>query len=127
MRAESYPGTSLIVAYCPCIAHGVDLADNNLRQQDLAVRSGQWPLLCHDPRRAAAGSNPLDLDSAEPSIPYRDYALTEVRFNVLRRTPHPEASERLLRAAQAVVYARYRHYAELASLPVGPKEEGSNP
>jgi len=125
LEAESYPGTSLIVAYCPCIAHGVDLADN-LCRQDLAVRSGHWPLLRHDPRRAAEGSNPLHLDSAAPSIAYRDYALTEARFNVLRRT-HPEASERLLRAAQADVDARYRHYRSLASLPVGPRKEESNP
>ncbi len=122
LEAESYPGVSLIVAYCPCIAHGVDLA-NNLRQQDLAVRSGHWPLLRHDPRKAGEGSNPLHLDCAAPSIPYRDYALTEARFNVLRRT-HPETSELLLRTAQSDVEARYRHYADLASLPIASTNQG---
>ena len=64
LEAESYEGPSLIIAYCPCIAHGVDLS-NNLHQQGLAVRSGHWPLLRHDPRRTEAGEIPLHLDSAE--------------------------------------------------------------
>jgi len=117
LEAESYEGPSLIIAYSPCIAHGVDLS-NNLRQQGLAMRSGHWPLLRYDPRRVKAGKNPLHLDSAEPSIPYRDYAATETRFSVLWRT-HPEAAEQLMREAQADVEARYRHYQELAKTPAG--------
>ncbi len=73
LEAESYPGVSLIIAYSPCIAHGVDLS-NNHRQQDLAVRSGHWPLLRHDPRLRAQGRNPLSVDSAAPSIPFREFA-----------------------------------------------------
>ncbi|MEA1888613.1 MAG: pyruvate:ferredoxin (flavodoxin) oxidoreductase [Pseudomonadota bacterium] len=115
LEAESYEGPSLIIAYSPCIAHGVDLS-NNLRQQGLAMRSGHWPLFRHDPRRAKAGKNPLHLDSPEPSIPYRDYASTETRFSVLWRT-HPDAAEQLMREAQADVDARYRHYQELAMQP----------
>ncbi|MCC7278809.1 MAG: pyruvate:ferredoxin (flavodoxin) oxidoreductase, partial [Chromatiaceae bacterium] len=88
LEAESYPGPSLIIAYSPCIAHGVDLS-NNLRQQDLAVNSGHWPLFRYDPRKTAAGENPLSLDSKPPSIPYRDFIATEARFSVLNHT-HPE-------------------------------------
>jgi len=112
LEAESYPGTSLIIAYSPCIAHGVDLS-NNLRQQDMAVRSGHWPLLRYDPRREREGNNPLQLDSQKPSLPFRDYALTEARFSLLSRT-HPEDSERFLQQSQQDVNARYRHYRELA-------------
>ncbi|MBE0435081.1 MAG: pyruvate:ferredoxin (flavodoxin) oxidoreductase [Methylomicrobium sp.] len=112
LEAESYPGTSLIIAYSPCIAHGVDLS-NNLRQQDLAVRSGHWPLLRYDPRLADSGHNPLQLDSKKPSIPFRDYAMTEARFSMLGRT-HPDESERFLNQSQKDVNARYRHYRELA-------------
>ncbi|MGR9045289.1 MAG: pyruvate:ferredoxin (flavodoxin) oxidoreductase [Gammaproteobacteria bacterium] len=112
LEAESYPGTSLIIAFSPCIAHGVDLS-NNLRQQDLAVRSGHWPLLRYDPRLAAQGHNPLQLDSRKPSIPFRDYAMTEARFSMLSRT-HPDASERFMRQSQQDVNARYRHYREQA-------------
>jgi pyruvate-ferredoxin/flavodoxin oxidoreductase len=115
LEAESYEGPSLIVAYSPCIAHGVDLS-NNLRQQDMAVRSGHWTLFRFDPRRAAQGKNPLHLDSPKPSVPYRDYVLTEARFSVLTRT-HPEAAERFLNKAQSDAIRRYHHYEELAALP----------
>ena len=120
LEAESYEGPSLIIAYSPCIAHGVDLS-NNLRQQGLAMRSGHWPLLRYDPRRARPGKTPLHLDSSAPSIPYRDFAATETRFSVLWRT-HPEAAEQLMREAQADVEARYRHYQELAMTPAHSKE-----
>jgi len=125
LEAESYEGPSLIIAYSPCIAHGVDLS-NNLRQQGLAMRSGHWPLLRYDPRRAELGKSPLHLDSAKPSISYRDFAATETRFSVLWRT-HPEAAEQLMREAQADVEARYRHYQELAIAPADTRarSEGS--
>ncbi len=56
-EAEAYPGPSIIIAYSPCIAHGIDLKDNHLHQQ-LAVDSGHWPLFRYDPQQAAAGKNP---------------------------------------------------------------------
>ena len=116
LEAESYPGPSLIIAYSPCIAHGIDLA-NNLRQQDLAVNSGHWPLFRYDPRRAAAGENPLHMDSKEPSIPYRDFASSETRFSVLFRT-HPDAAERFLKQAQRQIKSRFHLYEQLAHLAV---------
>lgn len=122
LEAESFPGTSLIIAYSPCIAHGVDLS-NNLRQQDMAVRSGHWPLLRYDPRRERAGNNPLQLDSQKPSMPFRDYAMTEARFSMLSRM-HPEESERLMGLSQQDVNARYRHYRELADKVFAKPDEG---
>jgi pyruvate-ferredoxin/flavodoxin oxidoreductase len=114
LEAESYDGPSLIICYSPCIAHGVDLS-NNIRQQELAVDSGHWPLFRYDPRRSEKGENPLKMDSKEPSIPYRDFASTETRFSVLERT-HPEASERFLREAQQHIKSRYDLYEQLAQL-----------
>ncbi len=124
IEAESYPGPSLIIAYSPCIEHGVDLS-RNLHQQDLAVKSGHVPLLRFDPRRIQAGKNPLQLDSKAPSIPYKDFALSEGRFAMLARS-QPEAAERLLTQAQEEVVKRYRHYAQLASLHYR-EGEGDNP
>ncbi|QKQ27125.1 pyruvate:ferredoxin (flavodoxin) oxidoreductase [Candidatus Reidiella endopervernicosa] len=123
IEAESYEGPSLIIAYSPCIAHGVDLK-NNLRQQDLAVRSGHWPLLRYDPRKLKLGENPLRLDSKMPSIPFRDYAATEARFSVLKRS-HPDSAEQLFERAQRDIYERYHHYQELASLKVD-DEQGTD-
>jgi pyruvate-ferredoxin/flavodoxin oxidoreductase len=116
LEAESYPGPSVLICYSPCIAHGVDLS-NNLRQQDLAVSSGHWALYRYDPRRTAAGENPLHIDSKAPSIPYRDFISTETRFNVLNRT-HPDAAERFLRQAQRHVETRFQLYEQLAHLAV---------
>ena len=114
-EAEAYPGPSIIIAYSPCIAHGVDLK-NNHQQQQLAVDSGHWPLLRYDPQRARDGKNPLHLDSKPPSIPYREFIETEIRFNMLWRT-HPEDAEAFLKQSQQDVLHRYHYYEQLASLP----------
>jgi pyruvate-ferredoxin/flavodoxin oxidoreductase len=116
LEAESYDGPSVIIAYSPCIAHGVDLS-NNLRQQDMAVNSGHWSLFRYDPRRAAQGENPLLMDSKSPSIPYRDFVASETRFSLLNRT-HPEAAERYLQLAQKHVQTHFTLYDQLAQLAV---------
>ncbi len=114
LEAEAHDGPSIIIAYAPCIAHGVDLS-NNHKQQDLAVKSGHWPLFRFDPSKAKAGKNPMKLDSAEPSISYRDFVKTETRFSMLWQT-HPEAAERFLAQAQQDVKNRYRYYKQLSEL-----------
>jgi len=114
IEAEAHNGPSIIIAYSPCIAHGVDLS-NNHRQQDLAVRSGHWPLFRFDPARAKQGQNPLHLDSPEPSIPYREYIMSETRFNMLWHT-HPEDAENFLQLAQQEVNHRYHYYKQLSEL-----------
>ncbi len=113
-EAEAYPGPSLIIAYSPCIAHGIDLK-NNHQQQQLAVDSGHWPLFRYNPQLAATGKNPLRLDSKPPSIPYRDFIETEIRFSMLWRT-HPEDAEKFLEQSQEEVKRRYHYYEQLASL-----------
>jgi pyruvate-ferredoxin/flavodoxin oxidoreductase len=113
-EAESYNGPSLIIAYSPCIAHGIDL-HQNLNQQKLAVASGHWPLFRFDPRRAEAGKNPLQLDSKKPSIPYKEFAKTELRFGILTRT-HSDVAAEMLEKAQQDVDERFHHYEQLAAL-----------
>jgi pyruvate-ferredoxin/flavodoxin oxidoreductase len=115
-EAESYRGPSLIIAYSPCIAHGVDLS-RNLEQQTLAVNSGHWLLYRYDPRLHDKHKNPLQLDSKKPGIPLRDYYKTEARFSILWRT-HPDDAETFLAQAQESVLERYHHLKQLASLPV---------
>ncbi len=112
LEAESYPGTSIIIAYAPCIAHGVELGSNHERQRK-AVESGHWPLFRYDPRRLQAGKNPMQLDSRAPSIPYAEFMSGEGRFNTLLRS-HPEVAKQLQEQAQQEVDHRYRHYKMLA-------------
>ena len=88
---------------------------NNHRQQNLAVKSGHWPLFRFDPNKRKQGKNPMHLDSAEPSIPYRDFVMTETRFSMLWQT-HPEQAERFLAQAQQDVKQRYYFYKQLAEL-----------
>jgi pyruvate-ferredoxin/flavodoxin oxidoreductase len=114
LEAEAHDGPSLIIAYSPCIAHGVDLS-NNHRQQDLAVKSGHWPLFRFDPKRIGEGKNPLRLDSPKPSIPYKDYIMTETRFSMLWHT-HPDDAERFAQQAQQEIEHRYHYYEQLAAL-----------
>jgi pyruvate-ferredoxin/flavodoxin oxidoreductase len=114
LEAEAHDGPSIIIAYAPCIAHGVDLS-NNHRQQNLAVKSGHWPLFRFDPSKAAQGKNPMHLDSPEPSIPYRDFVMSETRFSMLWQT-HPDAAEAFLAQAQKDVKHRYHYYKQLSEL-----------
>lgn len=114
LEAEAHNGVSIIIAYAPCIAHGVDLS-NNHRQQNLAVKSGHWPLFRFDPSKIARGKNPMHMDSPEPSIPYREFVQTETRFSMLWQT-HPEAAEQFLAQAQREVRNRYHYYKQLSEL-----------
>ncbi|OHC81919.1 MAG: pyruvate:ferredoxin (flavodoxin) oxidoreductase [Sideroxydans sp. GWF2_59_14] len=121
MEAESWPGVSIIIAYSPCTAWGTDMI-NNHAMQDRAVRSGHWPLFRYDPRRAARQENPLQLDSKEPSIAYREFVSQETRFNMLWRS-HPEAAEKFLGEAQKHALSNFQHYRQLAELSYAKPEE----
>jgi pyruvate-ferredoxin/flavodoxin oxidoreductase len=111
-EAEAYPGPSLILAYCHCIAHGFDL-QFGMRQQDLAVASGYWPLFRYDPAMRSIGENPFRLDSPRPTIKFRDYAYNELRYKSLTKS-RPTEAEQLLAAAQAAIDEKYRTYEEMA-------------
>ncbi|HNA83765.1 MAG TPA: thiamine pyrophosphate-dependent enzyme, partial [Thiobacillaceae bacterium] len=111
-EAEAYAGPSLIVAYSPCIAHGYDMLYNQ-RQQDMAVKTGHWPLFRFDPRLAEAGGNPFKLDSNPPSQPIKAFMESETRFAMLARS-HPEAAEHFLAEAQKEAERRFKAYQELA-------------
>jgi pyruvate-ferredoxin/flavodoxin oxidoreductase len=111
-EADSYPGTSLIIAYCHCIAHGYEIAEA-LDHQERAVQSGYWPLFRYDPRRIAKGESPLKLDSPAPKIPLSEFAKHETRFRMVERSD-AEGFERMLAAAQRQAHERYARLEQLA-------------
>ena len=111
-EAEAYPGPSLILAYCHCIAHGIAM-QRGMQQQDLAVASGYWPLFRYNPVMRSVGENPFRLDSPRPTIPFRDYAYNEIRYRALAHT-RPEEAADLLAMAQDLVNEKYRTYEEMA-------------
>ena len=114
IEAEAHHGPSLIIAYAPCIAHGIDLK-NSLQQQKMAVDSGHWPLFRFNPRLIKEGKNPVHLDSKEPSIPYKDYMQSENRFSMLWKT-HPEYADELAQQAQHEVTQRYHFLKQLSEM-----------
>jgi pyruvate-ferredoxin/flavodoxin oxidoreductase len=112
-EAEAYDGPSLILAYSHCIAHGIDMRFG-MKQQDLAVASGYWPLIRYNPAMRKIGENPFRLDSPRPTIAFKDYAYNEIRYTALKSTK-PDEAEALLAMAQAVVTEKYRQYEDLAA------------
>jgi len=114
LEAEAYPGTSLIIAYSHCIAHGIDIR-RGLEQQKLAVQSGHWPLYRFNPLLAEEGKNPLALDSKEPSLPLEQYLYSESRYQMLTRSDPARAAE-LLQLAKQDVRRRWEEYQGLAKV-----------
>ncbi len=113
-EAESYDGPSLIIAYAPCINHGIVKGMSYAQPESkLAVESGYWHLYRYDPRRAAAGENPFILDSKAPTVPLRDFLMGEVRYAALGRT-FPQEAEKLLSLAEEQAKAKYERYRRLA-------------
>jgi pyruvate-ferredoxin/flavodoxin oxidoreductase len=115
-EAEAYQGTSLIIAYAPCIAHGIDLV-HSLDQQKLAVQSGHWPLFRYNPALAVEGKHPMQLDSKAPSVPLEKYLYNETRYTSLQQA-HPEEAKKLLELAQNDVHERWKLYEAFANMPV---------
>lgn len=121
LEAEAYEGPSLIVAYCHCIAHGIDMG-KAMENQKAAVDSGYWQLMRYNPDLAKKGMNPLKLDSVEAKIKFEDYAYKETRYKMLTKS-HPEQAKKLLELAQQDVYNKIKLYKKLALNGTDKKEE----
>ncbi|MDR3690486.1 MAG: pyruvate:ferredoxin (flavodoxin) oxidoreductase [Fimbriimonas sp.] len=113
IEAEAHEGPSLIIAYCHCIAHAIDM-QRGLDQQKLAVECGYWPLYRYNPARALRGRNPMQLDSKPPSRRLREYAEREGRYRMLMQSD-PAAFEELIQSAQTDVDDRWAAYTRLAT------------
>ena len=114
IEAESYPGPSIIIAYAPCINHGIKMGMNNsMLEMSAAVQAGYWHLFRYDPRRAEAGKNPFQLDSQEPIIDYREFLEGEVRFSSLQ-IKFPERAKELFAKAEKEAKAKYQRLVQLS-------------
>ncbi len=119
VEAESYDGPSIIIAYSHCIAHGVAIDMGvGMKQQKALVDAGQWLLYRFDPRRAAAGENPLQLDSPAAKAKIQEYLMSENRFKMLTKSK-PEEAKKLFEKAQTDADLRWQFYAHLASRKMG--------
>ena len=121
VEAESYPGSSIIIAYAHCIAHGINMT-TGYQEQKKAVDCGHWPLYRFDPRLKEQGKNPLQLDSKPPTLDLEEYIYGENRYRILKKT-NPEAAAKLLELAKSDVAQRYASIERLASLQLWDKEQ----
>ncbi len=114
VEAEKYQGPSLIIAYAPCINHGLKGGMAGAQTEiKRAVDAGYWHMYRFNPELKAQGKNPFILDSKEPKDSFRDFLLSEVRYSALQRT-FPEAAEELFRQCEEDAKARLESYKRLA-------------
>ena len=116
--AESYRGTSLVIAYSHCIGQGINMTTGMSHQKE-AVKCGYWPLWSFDPREE---SRPLKLASKKPAGSFKEFALQEGRFAMLARSK-PERSEKLLDLGQRDILKRWHLYEQLANVDRAVAEE----
>jgi len=113
IEAENYQGPSLIIAYAPCINHGINMSQSQ-EEEKIAVETGYWPLYRYNPGRKEDGENPFILDSQEPSGEFRSFLMGEVRYSSLTRT-FPENAEELFQKAEKDMKERYNFYKSMAA------------
>ena len=115
VEAGTYNGPSIVIAYAPCINHGIKGGMSIAQTEEKrAVQAGYWHLFRFDPRRTAEGLNPFQLDSKEPTESYEDFLMNEVRYNSLARS-NPERAKALFEKAAANAKAKYAELVERAS------------
>jgi pyruvate-ferredoxin/flavodoxin oxidoreductase len=116
-EAESYPGPSLIIAYSPCINHGIRNGMGRTQyEQELAVNSGYWQLYRYNPLLEAEGKNPFQLDSKEPDwAQFQGFLSGEVRYASLKKA-FPGEAARLDAMAEQNARWRYETYKRLAAM-----------
>jgi len=113
-EAEAHRGPSLIIAFSPCIAHGIDMSKMMSHQKE-AADSGYWPLYRFNPAEEAEGRPAMKLDSRAPKMSFRDFAKSEGRFAMLARA-NPDHYEELMDQAQDDIDNRWHLYEQMVHI-----------
>ena len=113
-EAEAYPGPSLIIAYAPCINHGINMGKSQAEEKK-AVESGYWPLYRYNPMLAEEGKNPFTLDSKAPTGDYREFIMGENRYRSLAQQ-RPELAEELFTKQEEEAKDRLDYYKKLTEI-----------
>ncbi len=113
-EAENYKGPSLIIAYAPCVSHGIKKGmETSIFEEKKAVESGHWQLYRYNPDKKEKGENPFTLDSKEPTIPFKDFIDGEVRFTQLKNV-FPDIAGEMYDIAEKHAKERYERYKRLS-------------
>ena len=110
-EAEAYKGPSLIIAYAPCINHGINMGLSQAEAKK-AVEAGYWPLYRYNPDLAAEGKNPFTLDSKDPKASFQDFIMGEVRYASLKKQ-FPEVAGQLFQRAEKEAVDKIDYYKKL--------------
>ena len=114
VEAEAYDGPSLIIAYAPCINHGIkEGMGRSVANEEQAVKAGYWHLYRHNPVLRKEGKNPFSLDSKEPTESFRDFLMGQVRYSAIAKQ-FPEEAEELFTMAEESAKDRLDSYKRLA-------------
>ncbi|WP_326910285.1 pyruvate:ferredoxin (flavodoxin) oxidoreductase [Sedimentibacter sp. MB31-C6] len=114
LEAEAYPGPSLIIAYAPCVNHGIKGGmGKSQRQEKRAVEAGYWSLYRYNPTLKEEGKNPFSLDSKEPTASFEEFLLSEVRYSSLLKQ-YPEMAKELFKKAESDAKERLESYIRLS-------------
>lgn len=114
-EAEAYPGPSLIIAYAPCINHGIKIGMGNSQlEAKKAVDSGYWSMYRFNPALKEAGKNPFTLDSKEPTADFKEFLMGEVRYSSLKQQ-FPELADDLFEKTAKDAAERRATYKRLAA------------
>lgn len=113
-EAEAYPGPSLIIAYAPCINHGLKAGMGcSQLEAKRAVDSGYWALYRYNPHLKGTGKNPFTLDSKEPTLSFREFLMGEVRYSSLQKQ-YPAMAQALFEKTEQDAKERLANYKRLA-------------
>lgn len=112
-EAESYNGVSLIIAYAPCINHGINMANSNLEMKK-AVDCGYWYLWRYNPNLIKENKNPFILDSSKPKLDFNDFINGENRFKILQNE-NPKLAKKLFNIAKNNSLKKYNELFDLAN------------
>lgn len=120
-EAEAYKGPSLIIAYAPCISHGIKTGmGTSIAEEKKAVEAGYWHLYRYNPLLKLEGKNPFVLDSKEPSSSYTDFINGEIRYSSLK-TLFPEAADEAFKNSEINAKERYDLYKKLSEIQINAK------
>ena len=115
-EAEAYPGPSLIIAYAPCISHGIRSGMGSSQHEEAkAVETGYWHLFRFHPSLKEQGKNPFILDSKQPTMDYEEFLSGENRYQLLKRM-HPDMAEKLFAESASHAKERYQYLKKLIDL-----------
>ena len=114
IEAEKHDGPSLIIAYSPCISHGIKEGMGRSQANiEKAVKAGYWHLYRYNPQLKAEGKNPFTLDSKEPTESFREFLMGQVRYAAIAKQ-FPDVAEELFTMAEENANERYNNYKRLA-------------